>query len=218
MTRSTHYLVSYGSSGQLGCFVAENPDIRYQRGTQVLLRSERGQEAGIVLCEGSGANLPDGVQITPGLILQPLACEKNQGDAHLKSVNDRFEDAQQYFKSLFIPMQLIDLELIQEPATVVLHVVQFAHVDLHALEKQLQQRWQTRVMLHDMTNTEALEEAIEAGSCGSCGSGCGSGGCGEGGGCSTGGCQSSLSENRQFERDWREYFAELRQAMERRSE
>lgn len=217
MACSTPYLVSYGNSGRLGCFIAENPDMQYQRGARVLLRSERGEEAGVVLCEGSGAHLPEGIQLTPGHILQPLACEKSQCDAHQQKANEWFDDARQYFKSLFVPMQLIDAELLLEPATVILHVVQFAHVDLASLEQQLQQRWQTRVVLQDLTNAQALDEATEAAGCGSCGSGCGSGGCGAGG-CSTGGCQSSLSENRQFERDWREYFAELRQAMERRSE
>lgn len=225
MTSSTNYLVSYGANGQLGCFVAEDPQKQYQRGNWVLVRSDRGQEAGLVLCEGGGTSLPSGVQITPGLIIKPLVCEKSECEAYWKKVNERFEDAQQLFKSLFVPMQLVDVELIIEPATVVLHVVQFAHVDLAGLEKQLWQRWQTNVLLHDITNAEALEEKTSSGGgCGSCssgGGGCGSGGCGEGGGggCSTGGgCQSSLSENRQFDRDWRDYFAELRQAMERRSE
>jgi hypothetical protein len=213
---STNYLVSYGSSGQLGCFVSATQGTRFQRGSRVLVRSERGQEAGLVLCEGSGANLPEGLKLTPGLILQPMISTAPTHDI-ARDAQARFEDAQQFLKTLFVPLQLIDIELIDEPATVVLQIVQFAKVDLPALEQQLSQRWNTRVLLHSMTNAEALEETAEAG-CGSCGSGCGSGGCGEGGGCSGGECQRSASGTTQFDADWRAYFAELRQTMERRRE
>lgn len=219
LSAPAQYLVSYGVSGNVGCFVPiEASAPPYQRGMQILVRSERGLETGTVLCQGVALGLPESIPHTPGVILGPLSPEHVSEQARLKAIaSERYREARELIKSLFVPMQIVDIEVLTDPATVIVHVLVFGLVDFVPLQKQLSNRWQMAVIFHNMTNAEALEDAVEAG-CSSCGSGggCGSGECGTGGGCATGGCHSHSSSHGQFEKDWKAYFAELRAGMERR--
>ena len=203
------YLIAYGATGTLGCFVAEDHQVNYPRGSSVMVRTERGRELGTVLSRSGSLGLPDEIKLTPGVILGlPSDVREHEADAQV-----HFVEARQLAGELHLPLEIIDIELLSEPATAVLHVVYFGQIDASALQTELATRWQRRVLLHDMTNPEALEEAVEQG-CQSCGSGGGCSDCGSGG-CSTGGCSSSASSTRQFQHDWKSYFAELRVGMER---
>lgn len=175
------------------------------------VKSERGIESGSVLCPTTNRVLPVEINHQPGEILgilenSQLAPSQEQDELAVA----RYLEAKQLIKSLFLPIQVVDIEVLAEPATVVMHVLQFSACDFSSLQQQLCQRWQTQVLIHDITNPEAISEAADSG-CGSCssGNGCGSGNCGSGG-CSTGSCGSS-TDPQAFQKEWRSYFAELRQ-------
>lgn len=205
--------------GQVGCFVPAEGLGEFERGMQVVVRSERGRETGTILCQGAQLQWPAGLAHTPGIILgRHFEESATDREAHAALAQDRFHDAQHFLHSLFLPIQLIDVEVFTDPAHVVLHVLKVGEVDVLRVQKQLQDRWKVSVAIHDMTCPEALEEAVDSG-CGSCssGGGCGTGGCGSGGGCATGGCQHGDATPGSFDRDWRAYFAELRSGMEQRS-
>lgn len=206
------YLISYGTCGTLGVFIASEQAVQYSRGAQVMVRTERGKETGTVLCLGSAQGLPNGLQLSPGQILGYYQ-QQEETEQRLNQLGQRvYHTANQLMKELFLPINLIDVEVVSDPDTVVLHLLQMGQVDLNVLQDELTKRCQVLVMIHDITNLEALEEAVESG-CGSCGS---DGGCG-GGGCGSGGCGGSVSHQK-FQDDWQKYFAELRQGMERRHE
>jgi hypothetical protein len=210
------YLISYGACGALGCFVAPEQAVQYPRGSQVMVRTERGRETGTVLCQGSPQGLPSGLELHPGEILGEYQHQEASEPERLNLLGQEvFSAAIQLMKELFLPIKLIDVETVSDPDTVVLHVLQFGQVELQTLQTELIKRCLVKVLIHDVTNPEALEEAAESG-CGSCGSGggCGEGGCGSGG---CGSCSSSYSPQK-FQDDWQKYFAELRQGMERRHE
>lgn len=210
------YLISYGASGTLGCFTAPEQAVQYPRGSQVMVRTERGREAGTVLCLGLPQGLPTRLQLHPGQILGDCQQHESSEQKRLNELGQEvLSTATQLTKELFLPIKFIDVEVISDPDTVVLHILQFGQVDLKTLQAGLTKRCLVQVMIHDVTNPEALEEATESG-CGSCSSGssCGEGGCGSGG---CGSCGSSDSPEK-FQDDWQKYFAELRQGMERRHE
>ena len=204
------YLVSYGTHGHLGLFVPADGTTEYHRGSRVTVRSDRGIETGSVLCPSANQVLPQAIQHQPGEI---LGLEETQHEAQRDAMDElaitRYREARHLLKSLFLPLQVVDIEILSDPATVVMHVLQFSPCDFSGLQQQLCQRWQTQVLIHDITNPEALSETTTESGCGSCSSGgCGSGGCGSGG-CSTGSCSSHVAHET-FQRDWQAYFAELR--------
>ncbi|HQR06894.1 MAG TPA: PSP1 C-terminal domain-containing protein [Gemmatales bacterium] len=208
------YLISYGACGTLGCFIAPEQTVQYPRGSQVMVRTERGKETGTVLCLASSHALPSGLQLHPGQILGYCQQQDESEQKRLNSLGQEvFSTAAQLMKELFLPIRLIDVEKVSDPDTFVLYVLQFGKVELKALQTELTKRCQVQVMIHDVTNLEALEEAAETG-CGSCGNECGEGGCGSG---ACGSCGSADSPQK-FQDDWQKYFAELRQEMERRHE
>lgn len=212
------YLISYGASGTLGCFTSAGPTAHYARGTQVMVRTERGKETGTVLCLGSPQGLPAGLQLHPGQILGCIQQQEIVEQQRLNSLGQEvIKAANLIVNELFLPIKIIDVETVSDPDSVVLHLLLFGLVDLKALQTTLTRRCQVQVLLHDVTNPEALEEAAE-GDCGSCGKngGCESGSCGTGG-CGAGSCGSGSSD-RKFQDDWQDYFAELRKSMERRHE
>ncbi|HMP18426.1 MAG TPA: hypothetical protein PKD72_15480 [Gemmatales bacterium] len=224
MLTPRNYLVMYGSSGTLGYFVAEQPSARYKRGQHVLIRTDRGNESGLVLCEGHDTSLIENVHVVPGQIIRMMSSSQ-PSNTRVEKTQAYFEEARQWLQSLFQPMQLVDVEILEESETVVLQVILFAKVNLLELEKEFSQRWQTRVLFQNLTNIEALEETEQSdcGSCGSCSgkegesSGCQAGSCGTGG-CQSGNCHASGDGTRQFDADWRAYFAELRQSMDKKRE
>ncbi len=183
-----------------------------------MVRTERGKETGTVLCLGAPHGLPTGLQLHPGQILGYFQQQEEAEQQRLDSLGQQvIKVADLMVNELFLPIKIIDVETVSDPDTVVLHLLLFGQVDLKALQATLTQRCQVQVLLHDVTNPEALEEAAED-ECGSCGKdgGCGSGSCGSGG-CGSGSCGSGSSD-REFQDDWQDYFAELRKSMERRHE
>jgi hypothetical protein len=207
------YLISYGACGTLGCFIASEQAEQYPRGSQVMVRTERGKEAGTVLCKGSPHILPSGLQLHPGQILGKYDQHEQSDQERLRLLGQEVLGIATYLtKELFLPVKLIDVEAVSMPDSVVLHVLQFGQVDLKTLQMELSKRCQVQVMIYDVTNPEPLEVVSESG-CGSCSNGgCGEGSCGSG---ACGSCSSSESPQR-FQDDWQKYFTELRQVMERR--
>jgi len=183
-----------------------------------MVRTERGKETGTVLCLGTPQGLPAGLQLHPGQILGVYQQQELEEQQRLSQLGQEVISAAHLMvNELSLPIKIIDVETVSDPDTVVLHLLLFGQVDLNDLQTKLTQRCHIPILLHDMTNPEALEEAAEGG-CGSCSkeSGCGSGSCGSGG-CGPGNCSSGTS-GQKFQEDWQGYFAELRKSMERRHE
>lgn len=206
------YLVSYGACGTLGCFIALDQSVCYVRGALVRVRTERGVEAGTVLCQNLTHGISPGLEPPLGQILSEFQELDRSQQVRLDLLGQKvFDVAAQVSKELFLPIKLIDVEAVCEPEAVVLHLLRFGHVDLHLLQTELAKRSQVNVILHDATNPEALE--ADCSSCGRCEengeSGCGTGACGQ--------CGSAESAQT-FKYDWQNYFAKLRHGMERRRE
>ncbi|MFT3879302.1 MAG: PSP1 C-terminal domain-containing protein [Gemmatales bacterium] len=151
------YLISYGACGTLGCFIAPEQAVQYPRGSQVMVCTERGKETGTVLCMGSPQGLPSGLELHPGEILGEYQQQEASEQERLKLMSQEvFSTATQLTKELFLSIKLIDVETVSDPDMVVLHVLQFGQVELKMLQTELAKRCQVQVMIHDVTNPEAL--------------------------------------------------------------
>lgn len=212
MGQTTEYLVSYGSAGILGRFLAADGQV-YARGERVLVQSERGQEIGSVVLPGKGESLALPFVPLPGQLLRRLTVED---ESRLEQMAPQgqvaFNLAREIIAKQALPVELLDVEIIAEPLTFVLHHLRFGELDWRPVVHQLSTQLDAFVLLQDLTAPQ------EEGGCGSCGEGgCGDGGCGDGG-CSTGGCGSGCGTGsaESFAADWNAYFAERRSEMERR--
>lgn len=211
------YLIAYGVSGTLGCFVSEIESVVYDRGNRVLIRSERGVEEGTVLATSSTLGNFSGIQVDPGIILG-LVEQLGLTGCCATEVEVLYEEARRLTREHALPLSVIDIELLHDPKTAIVHVLLFSPFDTSALQSMLAEQWSIRVIIHDTTNPDAIEAIADAG-CQSCGvsSACGSEPCGTGG-CSTNSCGSGAGTSKQFQQQWKNYFAELREGMERRRE
>jgi cell fate regulator YaaT (PSP1 superfamily) len=202
------YLVSYGSAGYVGRFQPVGA-AAYRRGDRVVLHTRRGVEVGTVLSGAAGGYGDAWSDPLAGELLRPATPADEAPGA---DPAEAFATARQLAADLGLAIEVIDVETVAEPPTVVLHYLGRPGADLRPFVSGLARHYAASVELLDLTAPAAEEHG-----CGSCGSGgCGSGGCGDcgsGGGCGSG-CGAGKAE--EFARDWQAHFAELRARMDQR--
>lgn len=205
------YLVAYGVQRNLGYFTADAGTGSFSRGDTVAVRSDRGVEEGVVLavCPPGEYGMLPGLSagsllgMAASLLAKPVQISAATSE-HLLS------QARELAHDLFLPLSIIDIEVLLNPMTAILHVLFFSTFDYLSFLTALTSRWSMKVMIQDHTNPEALAEETKSG-CQSCGSGgCGSEKCSTGG-CSSGSCGSGAGTAAQFQKQWNEYLAEARQ-------
>lgn len=213
-----HFLVRYGVAGFLGRFqiadlAGATEGCIIPRGARVLIRSERGLEIGEVLRAVDSDFVLPAVPVVPGELIRLATPADNDRQAAVAATcHGALVEAEALAAAWHLPLTILDVEGLFDPPAYILHVVRYAGVELQPFVSALAERLAVPIQVQDLTADEAL--STEAG-CGSCGSGCGS--CGSGG-CSTGGCGSGCADEapHEFEAKWHEYFAELRERMDRR--
>lgn len=206
------YLVRYGATGLLGYFVPETPGQAYDRDARVVVRSDRGWEAGTILCPAEPHAFPAGLQAVPGTLLRTFESDDERRLADItRRADELFARARAALEAL--PVELLDVELVADPDAAIIHLLRLGPVNLDDVRATLAD-WPLDVRLEDATSPEAAEEFSS--DCGDCGSG---GGCSDkkdGAGCSGGTCGSGSGSKREFDNQWRAYFAELREKMHAR--
>lgn len=194
----TEYVVSHGSAGDFGRFAAAGP-LACERGDRVVVRTRRGLEVGAVLCAATpqhATHLPE----TAGELLRRVTPEDEQIAAGVRAREQQlFTDARQLAAELALPLEVLDVETTLDGHQVTLFFLRWAEADERPLVSALSKKYEAMVALRDL--------ALPAGA-----SGCGKPGCGSGG-CGSGGCGSCGKGN---STDVQEYFAGLRQQLERR--
>jgi hypothetical protein len=196
------YLVSYGARGDFGRFRPVRP-LACRRGDLVVVRTSRGLELGEVLREATDRH----ARFLPNTTLGPLlraagADDERQREQAGRRAGALFERGRALAGQLGLPLEPVDAEVLLDGEHAVLHQLRWAECDPRPFVSTLSREFEVRLTLEDLA---APVPAEEPGGCGRCGSGgcgnCGSGGCGS--------CSASTEEVR-------EYFAGLRQQMERR--
>lgn len=198
------YLVQYGKCGFVGRFRPAGAE-PHARGDRVVVRSRRGLELGIVLCEPAARfDAPD-----DGDLVRPAtdadAVTESRGAELLAAAQARVDE-------LGLPLVLVDAEVLLD-GSAVLHALPWAECDATPLFEELTTRFGGPVRLLDLSRGEAAKDEPSKG-CGKPGCGSESGGCsscGTGGGCSTGSCSRGSVKSAD---DLTTYFRGLRDQME----
>src|SRR5262245_33087488 len=106
----TAYLARHGSMRFLGEFLGP-PGQLFRRGDRVILRTDRGQEVGNVLCPSNPQVLSAVPEPTAGDVLRRLSADDLARIAELQSIQQReFEKGHELVLSHRLAMQIVDVE------------------------------------------------------------------------------------------------------------
>ncbi|NUQ63385.1 MAG: signal peptidase [Pirellulales bacterium] len=141
-------------------------DQAYSRGTHVIIRTERGLEAGEILCEsGRATAVPEGSPAAQ--ILRPMTAE----DANeLSRIHDHehkeFQVCLRCIQDLGLPMQLVDVEHIFGGERIVVYYLADGRVDFRELVKVLAGEFQTRIEMRQIGVRDEAKLLADYGDCG----------------------------------------------------
>ena len=202
------YLVSYGTTGEFGRFLAAVP-LECRRGDRVVVHGRCGLELGVVLCEATPRHARVLANTPVGQLLRLAGADDEQAARRTREHGQAlFADGRRLAAELGLPLEVLDVEVSLDGRQAVVHYIGPAGCDIDPLAAALARRHDLFVLIH---NLALAAEPEESGGCGepNCGR-AGGGGCttcGTGGGCATG-CGKGGA-------DLREYFAHLRAQMEK---
>jgi cell fate regulator YaaT (PSP1 superfamily) len=160
------YVVRHGVMRSLGVLSTRGSDT-LQRGAQVIARTQRGLEAGEVLCEATDevvAQLKDPVH---GQVLREMTAEDLNELAHMKGQEAReFEICQKYVNQLALQMQLVDIEHVFGGERIVIYYLAENRVDFRELVRLLASEFQTRIEMRQIGVRDEAKLLADYGDCG----------------------------------------------------
>lgn len=160
------YIVRYGAMRLLGVF-APSGDHAYQRGTRVIVRTERGLEAGEVLCEAKPDAHQPSQAATAGQILRPMtADDANELRRMHAQERQEFQVCLQCIAKLGLPMQLVGVEHIFGGERVIVYYLADGRVDFRELVKMLASEFQTRIEMRQIGVRDEAKLLADYGDCG----------------------------------------------------
>ena len=160
------YVVRYGSTRALGIFSPRGQD-QYQRGMRVIARTQRGLEAGDVLCEATDEQAAHLSGAPGGQILRQMSAEDNNELSHIHSrEKSEFEVCRQHVARLNLPMELIDIEHLFGGERVVIYYLSEDRVDFRDLVKALASEFQTRIEMRQIGVRDEAKLLADYGDCG----------------------------------------------------
>ena len=211
------YLVQYGRSAFVGHFEASKRiSIPALRGDRVVVQTPRGLEIGTVLCEATESFSASLDPTAGGKLLRDFGPDDEAYARECEQLGQRILNAgEQLAVEQGLPLLFVDVEVMLDRSSVVLHTVPWESCQADALFAALTLRFEVPVQMLDLSRTPTIADPPEKTStCSKPGCGTSSGGCtscGTGGGCSTGSCSKGSVKSAE---ELTDYFANLRRQME----
>jgi cell fate regulator YaaT (PSP1 superfamily) len=163
---SARYVLRYGSTRALGIFNARGGD-RYGRGMKVVARTQRGLEAGDVLCEATEDVARSLSNAPGGAILRELSADDANELMHIHGKErNEFEVCRQHVLRLRLPMELVDVEHLFGGERVVVYYLSEDRVDFRDLVKLLASEFQTRIEMRQIGVRDEAKLLADYGDCG----------------------------------------------------
>lgn len=160
------YIVRTGVMRNLGVFSTSRGEV-FARGARVLGRTDRGMEAGEVLCEATDealAQLPD-----PGrgsIVRSMTAADEHELLKLHAQERAEFEACQRHVRELGLDMKLVDVEHIFGGERVVCYYLSEERVDFRDLVKRLAAEFQTRIEMRQIGVRDEAKLLADYGDCG----------------------------------------------------
>jgi len=142
----------------------DNP---YARGTQVVARTDRGLESGVVLCEATPESTKELANPPQGQVLRELThADVMERSRILAQQRDEYAACARIMEQLQLPMQLVDLEHIFGGERIVVYYLAENRVDFRELVKQLAAEFQTRIEMRQIGVRDEAKLLADYGDCG----------------------------------------------------
>lgn len=161
-----NHIVRFGAMRLVGVF-APAGDHEYARLTNVIVRTERGLEAGEVLCEATAA-ATHGLREPPqGQILRAMTAD----DAHELSrihaqEREEYQVCLRWIGKLGLDMQLVDVEHVFGGERIIVYYLAEGRVDFRELVKMLAGEFQTRIEMRQIGVRDEAKLLADYGDCG----------------------------------------------------
>jgi cell fate regulator YaaT (PSP1 superfamily) len=160
------YVVRFGTMRSLGVMSARGGDL-HDRGTQVVARTNRGMEAGEVLCEASENAIANLKNPSHGQILRTMTAEDVNEAFHIRAQEaDEFTTCKRTVAELGLQMELVDLEHLFGGERIVIYYLAEDRIDFRDLVKQLAAEFQTRIEMRQIGVRDEAKLLADYGDCG----------------------------------------------------
>ncbi len=160
------YVVRYGAMRLLGIFTAAG-DRQYTRGTDVIVRTDRGLELGHVLCEATEQVIAQLKDVGEGQILRAMTAEDALEAKRIAQQAEReFQVCRQYVEKLGLEMDLVDLEHIFGGERIIVYYLAENRVDFRELVRLLAGEFQTRIEMRQIGVRDEAKLLADYGDCG----------------------------------------------------
>ncbi len=160
------YVVRYGEMRFLGVFSAHSSAI-FCRDARVIIRTERGLEAGVVLGEATETALAALKDPSEGQILRTMTAEDEHELLRIAEQARREQDiCQRYVDQLGLAMSLVELERIFGGERVVVYYLAENRVDFRELVRLLAAELQTRIEMRQIGVRDEAKLLADFGDCG----------------------------------------------------
>jgi cell fate regulator YaaT (PSP1 superfamily) len=160
------YVVRTGATRALG-IMSPHRDEPYHRGNTVVVRTDRGLEAGEVLCEATEAALASMKEPVQGQILRKMSHEDENELSRLREQERReFEVCKELIAQQQLQMKLVDVEHLFGGERVVVYYLSEVRVDFRELVRLLASEFQTRVEMRQIGVRDEAKLLADYGDCG----------------------------------------------------
>jgi cell fate regulator YaaT (PSP1 superfamily) len=160
------YVVRYGAMRLLGVF-APSGEATYRRGARVIVRTDRGLEAGEVLGEATERTFAALKSPLEGpLLRQMTADDLNELRRIQEQARDEFATCQRCIVASGLEMELVDVEHVFGGERIVVYYLAEGRVDFRQLVKTLASEFQTRVEMRQIGVRDEAKLMADFGDCG----------------------------------------------------
>jgi cell fate regulator YaaT (PSP1 superfamily) len=160
------YITRHGAMRFLGEYAAVG-DAIYRRHDSVVLRSERGLEAGEVLCEATPATVQMISEPTRGQIVRVMTQEDHQQARTIRE-NEQHElgRCNDFIRERQLQMALVDVEHLFGGERIVFYFLAEKRVDFRELVKDLAREFRTRIEMRQIGVRDEAKLLADYGDCG----------------------------------------------------
>jgi cell fate regulator YaaT (PSP1 superfamily) len=161
-----NYIVRYGAMRLVGVF-APTGEQPYERGLNIIVRTERGLEVGHVLCEASPGVVTALKDAPQGQILRTMTAD----DAHdLSRIHDQerheYQVCRRSMAKLGLDMHLVDVEHLFGGERIIVYYLAEGRIDFRELVKLLAGEFQTRIEMRQIGVRDEAKLMADYGDCG----------------------------------------------------
>jgi cell fate regulator YaaT (PSP1 superfamily) len=159
------WIVRHGAMRFLGEFDPEAGT--YQRGDEVIVRTERGQELGQVLCPSTPRAVGLLAEPTNGRIVRRLTDRDRAEQARLAELEQReLETCVRFVGMRKLQMELVDVEHLFGGERIIFYFLAEKRVDFRELVKDLAREYQTRIEMRQIGVRDEAKLLADYGDCG----------------------------------------------------